>query len=162
MTYGVGNFKCDDTPGQEPQAPVGVSLGRRAQSEGDQLSLLLAAENLFRGRLLSLLAVQDLLETLGHKALSQFLDSTSSAIVRLCDSLVCPSRAGLIGLQEHLRPPDLLARPGELRDNISQNPAFLRRQPHDILLSHGTPPCCRKHPISRALHKSDFLAVTER
>ena len=63
--------------------------------------------------------MQHLLETSGHKTLPQFLDGTGSAIECLRDSLVRPGRAGLIGLQEHLRPPDLLARTGELRDNLS-------------------------------------------
>ena len=79
--------------------------------------------------------MQDLLKTLGHKTLPKFLDGTGSAIERLGDSRVRPGRASLIGLQEHWRPPDLLARTGELRDNLPQNPAFLRRQPHDLILS---------------------------
>ena len=53
--------------------------------------------------------MQNLLETIGHKTLPQFLAGTGSAIECLRESLVGPGRACLIGLQEHLRPPDLLA-----------------------------------------------------
>jgi hypothetical protein len=109
MADRINDLKCNDATRQQPQGPVGISLGRRAQPEGNHLSLLLAAKDLCRRRLFPLFSMQDLLKTLRHKPLTQVLNGTGSAIERLRNPRVRPNWAGLIGLQQHLRSPDLLA-----------------------------------------------------
>jgi hypothetical protein len=146
MADRLDNLQLDNLAGQQTQRPIGITFGRRAKPHGDHLSLLLAAQNLLRGRLLTRLAVQRLLEALGHEALAQHLHRAGATVERLGDLLVGPRRPHHVRLQEHLRPPHLLARSVELLDKLTQRPAFLRRQPHNILLVHETPPCYRKSP----------------
>ena len=81
--------------------------------------------------------------------------------LRLDDPVVGPIRSVCIGLGQDLSTSYFLTRPLEFLDHGRQLIPFLIRQPNDILLVHGKPPCFPHHPRSDGISQPQLLAVTE-
>src|SRR5262249_33092727 len=150
-----------DLARQEAQGPIVVTFRRRTKTRGDDASLLVARQQLLHGRLLTLDSVERLFKSLLDESLAKSLHSSRPAPVSLGNALVGPMGPVGIGLEQNLCTSDFLPRSLQLLDNALKLDSFLLRQPHDIQLPHGTPPCAMQHRRFARKCQSDFLAVTE-
>ena len=108
-------FQLDDLASQQPQRPVGVALGRRPESHGDDLGLLLAVEKFpSRRAACDWLALQRLLKASLDEPLPNVLHRLGAASKRLGNPPVRPRRAVRVRLQQDLGPTHLLAGPFQL------------------------------------------------
>ena len=109
----------------------------------------------------ALRSVERLLKTSFDQPLPDVFHRLDSARKRLGDLLVGPVGAVHICFQQNLGTPDLLAGPFQFFDNFAKLVPFLIREPNDILLLHGTPPCAIQHPQSSENRQPQSLAVTK-
>ena len=136
MADRLHDAQLDDRARQQPQRPVGVPGRRLAQTRGDHLGLLLAVEQLRRGRRLPLDAVERRLEAVFDQTSADVLDRLPAAAERIGDPLVGPAGPVGVGLQQDLGAADPLAGALELPDNLRELLAFLGRQANDMYLAH--------------------------
>jgi len=125
--------QLDDTARQQPQRPVRVALRGRPQTQGDDLRLLFAVEQLEARGQRPPLAFQRPLEPFQHATLANVLDRLGATRKGIGNLLVGPPRSVRIGLQENLSAAHLLAAPLELADRLSTDLAFLGGESNDVL-----------------------------
>ena len=124
---------------------MGIAFWRRAESCRDDACLLIARQQFLHRWLRSLNAVERVFKPALNQALPNFLDRSCPTRKRIGDPLIGPISSIRVGFQQDLRTPHLLARPLQLFDNALEFASLLIRQPHDISLLHGTPPCAMQN-----------------
>jgi len=82
ITHRLHDFQFHHLAGQQTQGPLAVARGRLAQTQGNNLGLLLAIEQFRRGGLLPLFAVQGDLEPLFDESLTHVLHGFRPAVQR--------------------------------------------------------------------------------
>ena len=120
---------------QQPQRPVGESFRRLAQSQRDDLGLLHSIKNLTTNPTFGV-AIECDLEPLGHEVLANKFHGSGTAVERLGDFDISPTRAIGVRLQEDLSASHLLRRDVTLLNQPVQRLSLRIRQPNDILLLH--------------------------
>jgi hypothetical protein len=139
---------------------MSVPRGRFPQPHGNQLRFDLAIKPARHGRFRAFLAVQRQLKAFGRQAFAEILDGLHTAVEGLGNLGICPSRPRDICLEQDLSATKFLRRALEiLEDRLTDTPLFLR-QPDDIPLVHGKPPCAWKCPRNCHNHHPQFLALT--
>jgi len=111
-----------------------------AQPHRDELGLLFPIEQLGSRWGFALLAVERALEAVPDQALPDVLDRFRAAVERLGNARVRPARSVGVGLEQHLRPPDLLRRAFQLLDDAPQSFPLLIREADNLLFLHGNTP----------------------
>ena len=137
MADRLDDLQLDDPARQQPQRPVGIALRGRPQTQGDDLRLLLAAEQFRDRRGVPPLSLQHPLEAFQHASLANVFNGLGAARQGVGDLLVGPRRSVRIRLQEDLSTAHLLAAAVELPDCLLTDLAFLVGESDDILFLHG-------------------------
>src|SRR6266852_3667244 len=115
-------------------------LGRLAQTQRDDLRFLLAIQPFLVGRGLRFFTVQSDLNAYGHEALPDVVYRFRPTPKGVRNFFLCPVGAIGIGLEEHVRSPNLLRRTLQLFHHTAQRFSFLVCQANNILFFHGNPP----------------------
>src|SRR6266851_6833613 len=115
-------------------------LGRLAQTQRDDLRFLLAIQPFLVGRGLRFFAVQRDLKAYGHEALPDVFYRFRPTQKGFRNFFICPVGAIGIGLEEHVRSPNLLRRTLQLFHHTAQRFSSLVCQANNILFFHGNPP----------------------
>jgi hypothetical protein len=123
-------------PRQQSQGPVGIPWRWGRKTHRDHLRFLLAVQQLRSRRILPLDPIERLLKPAFHQMLADVLHRLGAAAKRLGDSPIGPIWTIGIGLEQNLRPPNLLAGSAQLLYHPAQLFPFLIRQTNHILLSH--------------------------
>src|SRR5229473_2624506 len=160
VAHGVHDGPFHDLACQQSQRPIVVALRRWPQACRDDAGLLVARQQLLYRRLLTLNAVECCIESLLDESLTQSFNGSRPTRVGLGYALVDPIWTTSVGLEQNLSTSHFLPGSRELFDNAPQLDSFLLRQPNDIQLPHGTPPCATQHHRSVSNCQPDFLAVT--
>jgi hypothetical protein len=100
------------------QRPLAVSGRRLAQPHGNQFRLPIAIEFGRRGWILAFLTLQCQLEAFRHQTFADILDGLYTAIERLGNPLVGPSRPIRIRFEQNLRTPRFLRRSLKIFDHL--------------------------------------------
>src|SRR5262249_43848927 len=120
------------------QSPVSVTRGRLTQTQGDQLGLGLPIEFARRGRFRAFFALQSQLEAFGDQTFADILDRLHPAVKGGGNLHVRPVGSIGIRLEQDLSATKLLRRSLEILDDLLTDATLFLRQPHNILLVHGT------------------------
>ena len=159
MTDRIDHFQGHHFVGEQVQCPVSVTRWRLTQSHGDQLRFGLAIELARRGRFLAFLAVQSQRKAFGDQAFAEILDRLHAAVEGLGNLDIRPPGSIGICLEQDLSTTKLLRRSLEsLDDPLTDSPLFLR-QPNNVLLVHGKPPCDQQFPNNSQNQQPHFLAL---
>jgi hypothetical protein len=159
VTDRVNHLQGHQFVGQELKRPAPITSGRLAQPQCDQLGFAHTVELRRRGRLLAFLALQSQFKAFGDQAFAETLDRLHAAVESLGDLDVWPRGPIGIRLEQDLSTAKLLRRTFEILDDFLTTATLFVRQPDDILLVHGTPPCAPKFPSNSQNHQPQFLAL---
>jgi hypothetical protein len=118
VTHRIDNLQLHHLAGQQTQRPFAIARGRRAQSQGNDLRLLLAIEKLFRRGRPALLAVQRDLEPQFDKSLPHVFHRFRATVQGFGNPRIRPSRATHIRFEQNVAAFDLLAGAFELLHNF--------------------------------------------
>src|SRR5690606_1346247 len=142
---------------------MGIAGRRRPQPGGDDLRLLPAGEQLRRGRVLPLDAVERLLDTPFAQVSPHILHSLSATAEGVGDLPIRPPRPASVSLQEYLGTPNLLAGAFDLLDDLCELIPFLGCQVNDVYLTHESLLARRPAKIAgKEDHRqSQFLGMTK-
>ncbi len=159
MTDRIDHLQGHQLVSEQLECPVSVTRRRLAQPHGNQLRFTRAVELGGRGRRLAFLAFQCQFKALGDQPLAEILDRLHAAVECFSDLGIWPPRPIDIRLEQDLSTASLLRRPLELLHDFLTDATLFLRQPHDVLLVHGTPPCDRKFPIKPRNQQPQFLCL---
>lgn len=144
-------------PGQEPQRPSRLPLGRRGAGQGNQMRFLLAVESGGIDPLATTIGAQRRHQALLDKAPPQALHGGKTNLQRLGNALVRPARPrlGLVRLEQDLRVPQPAHIRLAARQKLPEFLPLLTRQRHPIALHRQ--PSASPHQTNRSDHPSDHL-----
>lgn len=135
MADRLHDFQRDGFFRQQSQRPVGVSLRRQAQPQGNDFGFLVAVENLSTNSRLRFAVERDF-KALGHESLANVFHGFRAAVKRLGDLQIDPVGPLRIRFEQNSGAKHLLRRSTLLLDQSVQYFPFAIREPNNILLLH--------------------------